>query len=190
MGGALQKVDPSVSGGPAQTSSVADVSGPLTALRFRLLVLQHHRAVYGLARYLLRDGHEAEDAAQDAFERLWRERRKVERPKEWLLRVVRNACMDRLRRSGRTVSDAEIAVPEERDERDPAWHFDQGQLGATLAAAVESLPEPQRSLVVLFDVQGLSGGECARVLELSNEQVKVYLHRARRKLRTKLEHNI
>lgn len=190
MGGALQKIDSTVSGEPADMSGSAAAAGPLTGLRFRLLVLQHHRTVYGLARYLLRDPHEAEDATQDAFERLWRERRKVERPKEWLLTVVRNGCMDRLRRSGRIVSDADATVPDEREDRDPAWHFDQGELGAMLAAAVESLPEPQRSLILLFDVEGLSGSECARVLELSSEQVKVYLHRARRKLRTKLEHNL
>jgi len=190
MDSALQEVDSSVDSELAQASAGLEAAGPMSGLRFRLLVLRHRGSVYSLARYLLRDDHEAEDATQEAFERLWQHRGDIERPKEWLLKVARNACMDRLRRAGRTVSDADVAVPEQRDERDPAWHFDQGELARKLAQAIDSLSEPQRSLVVLFDVQGLSGVECARVLELSSEQVKVYLHRARRRLRTKLEHSV
>jgi len=155
-----------------------------------MIVLQHQRPVYGLARALLRDDHEAEDATQEAFERLWKQGARIEKPKEWLMRVVRNACLDRLRRAGRTVSDADGHTPEPRDERDPAWHFDQGELGRRLGGAIDGLSEPQRSLVILFDVQGMSGAECARILQLSGEQVKVYLHRARRRLRTKLEHGL
>jgi len=49
------------------------------------------------------------------------------------------------------------------------------------------LPEPQRSLLVMFDVHGMDGAACARVLGLNANQVKVYLHRARRKLREQLE---
>ncbi|HLF12245.1 MAG TPA: sigma-70 region 4 domain-containing protein [Gammaproteobacteria bacterium] len=52
---------------------------------------------------------------------------------------------------------------------------------------VDMLPEPQRSLIVLFDLQGVDGATCARILDLSVNQVKVYLHRARRRLRIKLE---
>jgi RNA polymerase sigma-70 factor (ECF subfamily) len=52
---------------------------------------------------------------------------------------------------------------------------------------VNELPEPQRSLILLFDVQGMTGAECAEVLDLNVNQVKVYLHRARRRLRQALE---
>jgi RNA polymerase sigma-70 factor (ECF subfamily) len=183
----LQDVD---SNQPSQLSAAeleVAMVGRMSGLKFRLIVLQHQRLVYGLARSLLRDDHEAEDATQEAFERLWRQGGRVERHKEWLITVVRNACLDRLRRAGRIVSEADGQMPEPRDDRDPAWHFDQGELTARLDAAIAALPEPQRSLIILFDVQGMSGAECARILELSAEQVKVYLHRARRRLRTKLE---
>ena len=50
-----------------------------------------------------------------------------------------------------------------------------------------ALPEPQRSLLVMFDVQGHDGATCARVLGLNVNQVKVYLHRARRRLREQME---
>jgi len=52
---------------------------------------------------------------------------------------------------------------------------------------VARLPEPQKSLVVLMDLQQLSGAEAANALDLSETQVKVYLHRARKKLREYLQ---
>jgi RNA polymerase sigma-70 factor (ECF subfamily) len=187
MDGSLQDADANQ---PTPLQAVAlegAKAGRMSGLKFRLIVLQHQRSVYGLARSLLKDNHEAEDATQEAFERLWRHGGGVERPKEWLMTVVRNACLDRLRKAGRIVSEADGHMPEPRDDRDPSWHFDQGELASRLNGAIEALPEPQRSLVILFDVQGMSGAECARILELSGEQVKVYLHRARRRLRTRLE---
>jgi RNA polymerase sigma-70 factor (ECF subfamily) len=151
------------------------------------MVLQHYRTVYRTASALLRDASEAEDVTQEAFVRYWRHGEDVLKPREWLLKVARNGCLDRLRRSGRLVSEADCDAPEERDVRDPAWHFEQGELSARLRRALETLAEPQRSLVMLFDVQGMNGEECARILGLNVNQVKVYLHRARRRLRAELE---
>ena len=56
-----------------------------------------------------------------------------------------------------------------------------------LFRSVDTLPESHRSLIVLFDVQGVDGATCARILGLNVNQVKVYLHRARRRLREQLE---
>jgi len=77
--------------------------------------------------------------------------------------------------------------PEPTDGRDPAWHYEHNELAGELRKLVDTLPEPQRSLLVMFDVQGLDGATCARVLGLNANQVKVYLHRARRRLREQLE---
>jgi RNA polymerase sigma-70 factor (ECF subfamily) len=103
------------------------------------------------------------------------------------LTVARNACLDRLRRSGRTVSADDAQLDEPGDDREPLWHLQQDELASRLRRAIETLPEPQRSLVVLFDVHGLDGAACARILGISATQVKVYLHRARRRLRRELE---
>ena len=78
-------------------------------------------------------------------------------------------------------------MPDISDGRDPVWHYEQSELAGKLRKLVDALPEPQRSLLVMFDVQGLDGATCARVLGLTVTQVKVYLHRARRKLRERLE---
>jgi RNA polymerase sigma-70 factor (ECF subfamily) len=147
----------------------------------------HDRAVYRVAAALLRDPREAEDVTQEVFLSYWQHGAGVERPREWLLRVARNACLSRFRRTGRVVNCDPQELPEVSDGRDPAWHYEQHELAGELRKLVDTLPEPQRSLLVMFDVQGLDGATCARVLDLNANQVKVYLHRARRKLREQLE---
>jgi RNA polymerase sigma-70 factor (ECF subfamily) len=159
----------------------------VSAWKFRLAVTLHHRLVYRFALALLRDRTEAEDVTQETFLRYWEQGADVRGPKEWLLAVARNACLDRLRRSGRTVSAEDCVAEEPGDDREPLWHLQQRELASRLQRAIAALSEPQRSLVVLFDVHGLDGRACARILGISSTQVKVYLHRARRRLRRDLE---
>jgi RNA polymerase sigma-70 factor, ECF subfamily len=160
---------------------------PLATWRFRLAVLRHDKLVYRFACSMLRDEREAEDVTQETFLRYWQVGADVEAPRQWLLRVARNACLDRLRHKQRFLSSESGVFPEPEEERDPAWHYEHDELSARLQGLVAALPEPQRSLVVLFDVQGVDARTCAGVLGLSVNQVKVYLHRARRRLRAKLE---
>jgi RNA polymerase sigma-70 factor (ECF subfamily) len=119
--------------------------------------------------------------------RYWEQGADVRGPREWLLAVARNACLDRLRRAGRTTSVEDSVTEERGDDREPLWHLQQRELALRLQRAIAALGEPQRSLVVLFDVHGLDGRACARILGISPTQVKVYLHRARRRLRRELE---
>jgi len=176
---------------PPSTRELIDEPQPgsdvMSSWRFRLAVFQHDRAVYRFAAGLLRDRGEAQDVVQETFLTYWQHGSTVEHPRAWLLRVARNACLDRLRKSGRLVSHEQMELPEPSEDRDPAWHYAQRELKDELRKHVDTLPEPQRSLIMLFDVQGADGATCARVLGLSVTQVKVYLHRARRRLRQQLE---
>ncbi|HLF12244.1 MAG TPA: sigma factor [Gammaproteobacteria bacterium] len=70
----------------------------MTGWKFRLAVLKHHRAVYRLARALLRGDREAEDVTQETFMRYWQQTNEIERPREWLLKVARNNCLGLLRK--------------------------------------------------------------------------------------------
>jgi RNA polymerase sigma-70 factor (ECF subfamily) len=189
----------------------------ISAWQFRLAVMRHHRLVYRVACALLRDPAEAEDVTQEAFLKLWQQGGPVRRPREWLVKVARHLCLDRLRSAHRmrtvgmaaldavsldadardagefdsrpldSASLATAVLDPAHEERGPAWHVQQSELTQRLRASIAALPEPQRSLVVLFDVHGLDGAACARILGINTNQVKVYLHRARRRLRRELE---
>jgi RNA polymerase sigma-70 factor (ECF subfamily) len=155
--------------------------------RFRLAVLQHHKTVYRVCHGLLRDAHEAEDVTQETFLRYWQLSGEVRGARGWLVTVARNKCLDRLRASKRFVDAAPEIFEQQTDCHDPEWHASNNEIGARLRHLINGLPEPQRSLIVLFDIQGMTGAECAEILDLNVNQVKVYLHRARRKLRQALE---
>lgn len=153
-------------------------------------VSEYQDQVWSLARYLLKDNAEAEDVTQEAFTRLWRDRSKVAKQpvRPWLLKVTRNLCLDRHRRQRPEVEYSDhIQQGQNSPEPDqPLADYQRAELGRSLAQAVADLGEPYRSLVVLHDIHQHSYEEVAIVTELSLDQVKVYLFRARRKLRQQL----
>lgn len=161
--------------------------GNLPQWKFRLGVERHYRLVYQTAAGLLRDPAEAEDVTQETFTQYWQHGAEAEHTKAWLLRVARNRCLDRLRRRTRIEYREPENLPEPADHRDALVSLELDEMTQRLRCAVASLPEPQRSIVMLFSLQGMSGKDCAQALGLSVNQVKVYLHRARAHLRRQVE---
>jgi len=154
--------------------------------KFRQWVDDYQDQAWTLARYLLKDPAEAEDAVQEAFVKLWKHQQRVDpdRIRPWLMKVTRNLCLDRLRRRHPTQEWEDWQQPD--DAHGPLQDVQQHELGEWLKHSINGLTEPYRSLVVLRDVQQHSYEEVANVLELSLPQVKVYLHRARKQLREQL----
>ncbi len=147
---------------------------------------EYQNQAWTLARYLLKDAQEAEDACQEAFVKLWNHQDSIDKDKvrPWLMKVTRNGCLDRLRRRHPT---EELVEWRHQDEAPgPMQGVQQHETGQWLKRAIEGLKEPYRSLVVLRDIHQHSYAEVAVVLELSLSQVKVYLHRARKQLREQL----
>jgi len=153
---------------------------------FRKWVDEYQDQAWTLARYLLKDPSEAEDACQEAFVKLWHNRDSIDPDKirPWLMKVTRNGCLDRLRRRHPTEELQEWHMPDVVSG--PAQGLQQQELSGWLKAAINGLKEPYRSLVVLRDVQEHSYEEVGAALELSSSQVKTYLHRARKQLREQL----
>ena len=154
--------------------------------RFRQWVEEYQDQAWTLARYILRDAAEAEDVCQESFVKLWhhQDRIDIEKIKPWLMKVIRNGCLDRIRR--RRPESALQGEAEADSAPGPMQGVEQREAGQHLKAAIEALKEPYRSLVVLRDVQQHSYAEVAGTLDLSLTQVKVYLHRARKQLREEL----
>ena len=154
--------------------------------RYRQWVEQYQDQAWTVARYILKDAQEAEDATQEAFVKLWHNQDSIdpERIKPWLMKVTRNGCLDRLRRRRENVEFDESHMA--GDVAGPMQDVEASEIGAWLKRAIAGLKEPYRSLVVLRDVNQHSYEEVAGMLELSLAQVKTYLHRARKQLREQL----
>ena len=154
--------------------------------RFRQWVDQYQDQAWTLARYLLKDGAEAEDVCQEAFVKLWQRQDSIdpEKIRPWLMKVIRNGCLDRLRRRKPTEEISDYAVQDHAPG--PMQDSQSGELAQRLVQSISGLTEPYRSLVVLRDIHQHSYEEVAVVLELSLSQVKTYLHRARKQLREQL----
>ncbi len=162
---------------------------------FRQAIEQHRDRIYTLAYYHLGHSQEAEDVTQEVLVRLWEHWEEVgsrQSPRPWLIRVTRNLCIDchrRIRRSQEAfpaLEDPEALEEVEANTPDPAGVYEAGETQTRLENAIQKLCEPQRSVVILREIEELSYQEIAEAIDLSIEQVKVTLHRARKKLREEL----
>ncbi len=164
---------------------------PPTSQTFETLMLPHLDAAHNLARWLLRDGHAAEDAVQEACLRAYRalDRFRGEDGRAWLLTIVRNVCYSRLRQRRREPTAAEFDDEAHGSTHDPAednaraWHEVKSEL---LRQALEKLPAEFREVIVLHELEGLAYREIAAVAEIPIGTVMSRLARARLKLRAEL----
>jgi len=154
--------------------------------KYRQWVKEYQDQAWTVARYILKDAQEAEDATQEAFVKLWNNQDRIDpgRVKPWLMKVTRNGCLDRLRRRRENVEFDESHMA--GDVSGPMPDASASETGAWFKRAIGGLREPYRSLVGLRDVNQHSYEEVAGMLELNLAQVKTYLHRARKQLREQL----
>jgi RNA polymerase sigma-70 factor (ECF subfamily) len=161
-------------------------------------ILAHANALYDLAWHLTRDRGEAEDLVQEAFSRSLRSWNQFEPGtslKAWLLRILRNTWLDRLRHrrrdpvapdSGDAASEAAPSAGEDSWLRgDAELEQMRGLVAAEIEEALGRLGEEQRT-VILLDLEGLSEAEMASVLGCAPGTVKSRLSRARALLRVLL----
>ena len=154
------------------------------------LMARHLPKMLTVARRMLGNQSEAEDAVQDAFLKLWTHAARWQPGRAlfetWLYRVVLNKCYDRLRRKPLTKLDEAVEVA------DPAPAADQllqsSALAKEIEAALAELPERQRAAIVLCHYQECGNIEAAEILGISVEALESLLSRGRRTLRTRLGH--
>ncbi|MDA0281177.1 MAG: sigma-70 family RNA polymerase sigma factor [Proteobacteria bacterium] len=148
---------------------------------------QHRHRILSFAHYSLRVRENAEDVTQEVFIKLWQHWQKIDHEKlgAWLMRVAHNSVIDHVRkqRPQQANLDHYAEVEDQVGKESDANQFDQQHFKSQLQNAIKSLEDPFRSIVIMRDIQGMSYEEIQGSLELSASQVKVYLHRARRKLR-------
>ena len=167
---------------------------PEKARRFRDAALPHLDDVYTLARYLLRDAADAEDAVQECFLRALKHFDSYRGPaiKPWLFAILRNVCRAEYARRANAPATALDDVPEEA-EKTPLWREAQEtpetQLvhrfdATTIRRLVAALAEPFREAFVLREIHDLSYREIADVADVPVGTVMSRLARARALLRS------
>ena len=142
------------------------------ARRFRNAALPYLDDVYALARYLLRDAVDADDAVQECYLRALRHFDTYRGPaiKPWLLAILKNVCMAEFARRNRQPAPAEAALLRRAD-------------GDTIRRLLDGLPQPFRETIVLREINDLSYREIADIVGAPVGTVMSRLARARAMLR-------
>jgi len=159
---------------------------------FKAMVLPHMRAGYNLARWLLRNDHDAEDVTQEAIVRAFRffDGFTGDNPRAWLLTVVRNSAYTFLQQNRARELDTEFdevlhsePTSNGRASETPEVLVLRSAQQRVLNEAVEALPVEFREVFVLREMEGLSYKEIADVARIPIGTVMSRLSRARRQLR-------
>lgn len=154
------------------------------------LMARHLPRLMGLARRMLSDPLEAEDAVQDTFIQLWTHAARwvpgQAKFSTWLYRVALNKCYDRLRR--RPTARLEEAAEVEDPAPGPETGLQNAAIALQIEAALAALPERQRAAIQLCHYQGCGNIEAAEIMGISVEALESLLARGRRALRARLEH--
>lgn len=149
----------------------------------RLLYIRYSGNVYGYVRSIVRDDKEAEDLTQQVFMKLMTVILKYEDQgvpfSGWLLRLARNVALDHLRRRRATPTE-EIIGADDHDDHDAR------ERARDLHEALASLPDEQRSVMIMRHVVGLSPPEIAARMGRSESSIHGLHHRGRRALRQEL----
>ena len=154
----------------------------MTEQDYNNCVDEHSNGVYRFIVKNIRNTQDAEDIVQSAFEKLWvnRERVTPHKAKSYLYTVAYHQMIDVIRKENKKPTTNEYM------EVDQVTHQTSSELKKNLLSAINQLNPTQKSLVLLKDYEGYSYQEIGEIMNLSESQVKVYLHRARLFLKTKL----
>jgi len=157
---------------------------------FAALVDRHFAVVHRVVWRMLNGHADAEDVAQEAFLRLWRNPKQVRdgaAVKGWLMRVATNVVMDRHRAKPMQQISEEFEVVDDRETADE--QIDRNRAVACIDAAVAGLPHRQKLALTLVHYEHLTNIAAAEIMDLSVDALESLLARARRSLKERLAPN-
>jgi RNA polymerase sigma-70 factor (ECF subfamily) len=161
---------------------------------FDRYIVPEIEVLYRVARSITRNPTDAEDLVQDTMLRAYRAVGRFDgrHPRAWLLTIMRNAQVNRVRRKRPELlrdpdTTMERLADENAEDSDPATIVVESGYDAAVEKAFEALPEKFHSVVEMVDIQGLSYQEAADLLGIPIGTVMSRLHRARTRIRKHLE---
>ena len=156
----------------------------MTSQQFNTEYLPLAPMLYRIAFHILERQDEAEDAVQETFLKLWEIRDKlddVESAKAYSIRILKNECLDRLRKAKKSVPADQVLVREPISPADE--QIDARRRLEKVLGAIKSLPDSQKQVLLLRTVEGLSYEEISKKMGMSQLTLRVLLTRARGALR-------
>lgn len=155
-------------------------------ISFRNDILPLKDKLYRLAFRITLDSAEAEDVVQDTLIRVWNKRdewSQVESIEAYCLTIARNLAIDRSQKMEARNTELTSEVREMPDTLTPYDQLAQDEQMQLIHHLVNGLPEKQRTIMQLRDIEGKSYKEIADILQITEEQVKINLFRARQKIK-------
>lgn len=165
---------------------------------FQLLYRRFARNLYSMAYHMLGNHQDADEVLQETFIRVFKNITRLRSPEaftSWIYQITVNLCMDhrKMRTRARFQSlqnEDEGASPFElattKWVRNPHQVLENKELLGEITAAIDDLPEQQKAVIIMHEVEGLSKKIIAEVLSCSLVTVRTNLHHARKKLRKRL----
>lgn len=184
-------------GGAVSAAGAVEISDAELASRvqngdsaaFDTLVRRHMQRAFRVAMRLLGQPQDAEDLVQDAFLAALEKIDTFDTQRDfapWFYRILVNRCLNaRKARARRTTS--EVPADAASSVASPLLETERSEIRRHLKQAMKLLPERQRTIVAMFDLEGFSSPEIAEIMGISDGTVRWHLHQARRVLREALE---
>lgn len=147
----------------------------MTTKEYNQCVDEHADGLYRFILKNMKDEEEARDVVQDAFEKMWRNVENVDgkKSKSYLFTTAYHTMIDRIRRKKHVSDYKEV-------NEESLFHSEQySDLKSILNNALNLLPEIQKAVITLRDLEGYSYDEIGKITSLNESQVKVYIYRAR-----------
>lgn len=157
--------------------------------KYDALFREYKDRIYRLALRIVRDSMIAEDVVQEVHVKCWQNRdtlEEISNPGAWIMRVAKNLSIDKLRASKPTADLEAVTYSIKTRDPIPDRVAETGNLIQIMQKILEILPAKQKMVFHLREVEGLQYKEIGEVLEITVEEVKINLFRARQKIKDKL----
>jgi RNA polymerase sigma-70 factor (ECF subfamily) len=154
--------------------------------QFNTQILTLSDKLYRLAKSMLRNADAAQDAVQELSLKLWEKREQldeVENVPAFTMRSMRNLCLDTIRQQK---PEDEFPAEFEFVEPNPHQQMEQKDMAGKIRDMIDQLPELQRTIIRMRDVEGMEISEIAYATSITENAVSVNLSRARQKIREKI----